>query len=156
LKVLINLDSIDEAIIALLQADGRLSNRAVARELGLSEGAIRTRLKRLTEEGAITYGVVINNFAMGLLAGAWIYAETLPAEASRVGRWISNLERCTFCIICTGRFNLMAFIFAADRAGLSDLVALISHDPGIRRLEVRETLAVPLHRYEYIRLPDTA
>ena len=45
----IELDDTDNAIIALLRADGRLPYRAIARELGLTESTIRARVRRLEE-----------------------------------------------------------------------------------------------------------
>ncbi len=41
---LISLDDMDYAIIDLLREDGRLPYRAIARELGLTETTVRTRV----------------------------------------------------------------------------------------------------------------
>ena len=42
------LDDKDRTIIELLQADGRMPFTKVAAEVGLTEGAIRQRVQRLT------------------------------------------------------------------------------------------------------------
>ena len=47
------MDELDRKIIGILQLDGRASNAKIARELGVSEGTIRRRLKRLIEDEAI-------------------------------------------------------------------------------------------------------
>ena len=45
----IELDATDEAIIALLRADGRVPYRTIARELGLTENTVRARVRRMEE-----------------------------------------------------------------------------------------------------------
>ena len=44
------LDQIDCRMIELLQKDGRISNTDIAKEIGLSEATVRTRLNRLIQE----------------------------------------------------------------------------------------------------------
>ena len=47
------LDDTDRAIVEHLQRDGRAPFTQVAAELGLGEGAVRKRVQRLTESGAM-------------------------------------------------------------------------------------------------------
>ena len=47
------LDDLDRQIVERLARDARVSNRAIAAELGVTEGTIRTRIKRLQAEGLI-------------------------------------------------------------------------------------------------------
>jgi Lrp/AsnC family transcriptional regulator for asnA, asnC and gidA len=47
------LDEIDRKIIGLLQYDGRMPVSSIAEALGLSEGAVRRRLAKLTESGKL-------------------------------------------------------------------------------------------------------
>ena len=39
------LSDIDESILGVLKSNGRISNREVARQLGISEGMVRVHLK---------------------------------------------------------------------------------------------------------------
>ena len=52
------LDKLDQGIVEKLARDARISNRAIAAELGVTEGTIRTRVKRLQNEGLIQFTVV--------------------------------------------------------------------------------------------------
>ena len=45
----VDVDDLDDAIIKCLRIDGRRSNRRIGHELGVSEGTIRFRIKRLQE-----------------------------------------------------------------------------------------------------------
>jgi len=62
---LISLDELDYAIIELLREDGRLSYRAIARELSLTEATVRSRVKRLEESGTMRVVAVTDIEAAG-------------------------------------------------------------------------------------------
>ena len=47
------MDKLDYEIVSMLKQDGRLSNANVSRVLKVSEGTIRRRLKRMTNENII-------------------------------------------------------------------------------------------------------
>ncbi|HAH26002.1 MAG TPA: hypothetical protein DCL77_19950 [Prolixibacteraceae bacterium] len=57
------IDSIDIEILNILQKDGRVSNREIAAQIGLSEGPTLTRVHKLIEKGVIeTMSVVDLSF----------------------------------------------------------------------------------------------
>ena len=56
----IPLDAIDHKIIETLGIDARVSNREIGRALGLTEGTIRTRLKRLLDNRVIQVAAITN------------------------------------------------------------------------------------------------
>ena len=64
------MDQLDRRIINLLQMDGRASNAALARELEVSEGTIRRRVRRLIQEGLIRITAVPNIEKPGYAATA--------------------------------------------------------------------------------------
>ena len=45
----VELDAVDKQIVAILQADGRRSYAAIAKQVGVSEGTARSRVQRLME-----------------------------------------------------------------------------------------------------------
>ena len=47
------MDDLDRKIIAILQSNGRASNAQIARNVGVSEGTVRRRVRRLIEEAVI-------------------------------------------------------------------------------------------------------
>ena len=54
------MDEMDRKIIRLLQGDGRGSNAKIAREVGVSEGTVRRRLRRLVQADVIKAVAVPN------------------------------------------------------------------------------------------------
>ena len=47
------LDPVDESIVTRLARDARISNRQIADDLGVTEGTVRARIKRMEEEKQI-------------------------------------------------------------------------------------------------------
>jgi len=59
------LDQLDCKMIELLQKDGRISNTEIAKNIGMSEATVRTRLNRLIQEGFIQIVAVSNPIKLG-------------------------------------------------------------------------------------------
>ena len=67
----IELDKIDRKILAILQADGRLTNQEVAERVNLSPSPCLRRIKRLEDAGVIRKYVALieaEKIGLGLLA----------------------------------------------------------------------------------------
>lgn len=47
------MDETDKAILAVLQENARTANVAIAKKVGLTEGAVRARMERLVRDGII-------------------------------------------------------------------------------------------------------
>ena len=62
------LDALDEAIVAVLQEDGRRSYGEIGDAVGLSEAATRQRVNRLRDSGVMRIVAVTDPVALG---GAW-------------------------------------------------------------------------------------
>ncbi len=60
------LDSVDRSIISALFEDARLSQRQLAEKVGVAQGTITNRLRKLEQEGAIEgYAPVLNADRVG-------------------------------------------------------------------------------------------
>lgn len=143
-------DPIDRQIIEILHGDGRTSNRALGRQLGLSEAAIRKRLRRLTETGTITYGLLIDVSATNMRVFGWAYVEVHPSELSATYRALAGMDRCSGCAMKTGSFNLLAHIYAKDQNALTATIDEIYGMPGVRRVQFRQVNSYPIHRHQYV------
>lgn len=63
----VKLDRTDKAIIAVLQADGRISNAQLAENVGLSASPCWQRVRKLESAGVIAgYSVVVNSNRLGV------------------------------------------------------------------------------------------
>src|SRR5918995_2610468 len=69
------IDSIDERILAELQANGRLTMKALAERVGLSSPAMIERVRRLEDRGVIAgYRAIVAPEALGRPVTAIVFA----------------------------------------------------------------------------------
>lgn len=143
-------DAIDLRIMALLHDDGRTSNRAIGRQLELSEAAIRKRLKRLTDSGLITYGLLIDVAATNMRIFGWMYIEVHPLHLSAAYKAIAGMDRCSGCAMKTGAYNLLAHMYAKDQRAMTATIENIYRIEGVTRVTFRQVNKYPTHRHEFI------
>lgn len=103
-----SLDELDFRIIDAFSRDARVSNRQVASELGVTEGTIRTRLRRLQNDGMIQFTVVTDFRMAGSpnLVMMWIKAE--PSKVPQLSQQLSEMPEIGSVVLMLGRCSLMA------------------------------------------------
>ena len=84
------LDSVDRSIISALFEDARLSQRQLAEKVGVAQGTITNRLRKLEQEGAIEgYAPVLNadrvGWQMTVMAGLCIDCLLYTSPSPRDG-----------------------------------------------------------------------
>ena len=144
-------DSVDESIMTLLQEDGRLSNREVARRLDVSEGTVRQRLKKLEDANAIRMGVVVDPVKLGIGIGATVLLTVEPRRVEDVLNAFCKLPEAKYVATITGQFNIFVSMATLDMPTLRALVTeQIERCGGVDRLEVRPMVSAPKHDYRVI------
>lgn len=102
------LDTLDREIIDRLTTDARISNRALAEELGVTEGTIRARLKRLSAARLIRFTALTNLSRLGTMRVAFIRVHVDLRRLRSVAEQIAQIEDIKSVIITTGRYNVLA------------------------------------------------
>jgi Lrp/AsnC family transcriptional regulator for asnA, asnC and gidA len=129
-------DQIDWKIIDILR-DGYEANNSVASRLGVSEGTIRARLKRLKKAGILTVKALINpdvleNKQLVMVAMNVAESRLLEHKAGEIARLSGVLS----VSIASGRFDLMAEVLVDSNKGLVRfLTEELSTIEGITRSE---------------------
>lgn len=150
---MIQIDELDQQIIALLSEDGRRSNRQVAAMLGVSEGTVRKRLRRLRDEGAFRLTVIRSARSLSIGASAYLRLSVAPAYLRDVADRVSSLEACGYAAFTAGRYNFVAFFLMPDRLKLAEVIDReILVLPGVHHVDVREPVVATKHRYDLVRL----
>ena len=108
-----NLDDIAKRIIELLQGDGRLSYSAIAKDVGLSEAAVRHRVQKLIEGGVIQIVGVTDPLQMGFARQAMIGLK-ITGNVQEVAAELSAMEEIDYIVITAGRFDILAEILAEN------------------------------------------
>lgn len=135
------LDERDWAIIDLLRA-GTISNSAVAKALGVSEGMIRQRIKRLKELGILSLRGLINPEVLANRQIVWLGANVVESrQLDHKAEEIARLENVLSVSIVSGRFDLVIELLLDSHRGLVDfLINDLSTVDGITRTESFVTL----------------
>ncbi|MCS7140717.1 MAG: HTH-type transcriptional regulator LysM [Candidatus Nitrosocaldus sp.] len=107
----VNLDSIDERIISILKEDGRRSYVDIARAVGLSESAVRRRIKQLLDSGIIKRFTI--ELGMSNRTSAITLVSVKPSiDTARVSERLKALKGVETVYEITGQYDIAAIISA--------------------------------------------
>ena len=142
------MDELDTRIIQLLQADGRASNAHIAREMGVSEGTVRRRLRRLVQDEVVKVLAIPNLEKMGYNTAALIGLQTDPGQVDEVADAIAMLDETHYVAITTGAYDIFAWVGLSSASELGALLkGKIGIIPGVRRTETFVNLAIKKRTY---------
>jgi DNA-binding Lrp family transcriptional regulator len=132
------LDDVDGRILTALERDARLSARAIARQIGMSPGAVSERIERLEARGVILgYHAHVDPDVLGYGVEAIVCVETEqgPALDKMLDR-IMELPAVERAHVVSGRWDVLIHVRVRDQAELRDLILVnISTIPGCRHTE---------------------
>ena len=101
------MDEIDEAIVSLLEIDGRLTHRDIAHRVGLSRAAAAVRVQRLIASGQVEVRGVVHPAVLG--RGALAHVSVLVAgPAARIAAAVARRDDVAFLSLTSGVYGLIA------------------------------------------------
>jgi len=101
-------DDLNRAIIKLLQEDGRLPYKDVARTLDVSEGTIRNRVQSMKQNGLLKIVALIDPMAIRYKADAMIGIKVAsPASPRAVAERLSQFNEIVYVLWVSGRYDLL-------------------------------------------------
>ena len=128
------LDDTDRAIIELLQHDGRMPFTRVVAEVGLTEGAIRQRVQRLTDAGVMQIVAVTDPLSLGMRRVA-VVGLRVAADTEAVAEFVAAMTEVEYLIATAGRYDLMLEVLVDGDAELMTLLSTIRSHPDVVELE---------------------
>lgn len=157
------MDQIDRRILALLQANGRLTNQEVAEAVNLSPSPCLRRIRRLEEAGVIRQYVALldpDRVGLGLLAYVNVRLEKhgdRPTGSARSPRAdfaasVGNWPEVVACYAMTGEMDYLLRVHVEDMAHFSRFMmeTLLRH-PAVLDVKssfalqrIKDTTALPL------------
>ena len=133
------MDDLDLKIIETLRLDGRLSNAGIARAVGVSEGTVRRRLKKLIDDKMIEVRVILN---LGRNARTIVGIHADPQSIDEVLDQVTRLDGVTFACVTTGRYDILLWVEAENAEMLGQLITkTIGVIPGVQRTETHVVLS---------------
>lgn len=142
------LDEQNRAIIAALQEDGRRPYADIAKQIGLSEAAVRQRVKKLTGNGTLQIVAVTNQLQMGFRRPAMLTI-TIDGDTGPVADKLVAMPEVDYLVATAGSIDLLAEVVAVDDADLYRIVNEIRAIPGIRTCETHVYFAIHKQTYQW-------
>ena len=118
------LDDTDRSIIELLQADGRMPFTRVAAEVGLTEGAIRQRVQRLTDAGVMQIVAVTDPLSLGMRRVAMVGVR-VAGDVEATAAALVTSDEVEYLVATSGRFDLMMEVIVDDDEHLMRLLSAL-------------------------------
>jgi len=149
----IQTDEVDELILEALRLDARLSNRAIATQLGLSEPNVRRRISSLCQRKVLTFTLVTSPAALGLTAWGYIRLAYPPRLARDIVEYMKTSAECVSISEAAGQWNLHCWALFKDDSHLTtfsdNIGGLFNHDA---TFSVRKIHHVEKHNCDYMKI----
>lgn len=143
------LNDLDERIVHALSEDARRSYADIGAEVGLSAPAVKRRVDRLREEGAITgFTVRVDPAALGWQTEGYIemYCRSQTGPDA-IHRALSRYPEVASASTVTGDADAIVQVFASDMRHFERVLERIAGEPFVERTKSVLVLSPLLRRY---------
>ena len=150
------IDAIDQRILARLQEDGHLSNQDLAEQVALSPSACLRRVRALEEAGLIRgYRAVLDAEKLGFELEAYVLINLVAHVDENIARFEQAIADNPYVIAChavTGDMDYLVRVIARNVEHLSQItLRTLLRIPGVRDVKsiivletIKEDRAVPV------------
>ncbi|ANY08468.1 Lrp/AsnC family transcriptional regulator [Pseudonocardia sp. HH130630-07] len=117
------LDAVDRRIVAELEADARLSGRALAERVQISRANAYARLERLVTDGVITgFHARVDPVRAGLLTSAYVTMTVRQNSWRDLQDRLRAIPEVRHMALLGGEFDVMLLVRATDNDALRRVV----------------------------------
>ncbi len=139
------LDSLDQRILAELQADGRISITELARRVNLSPPATHARVRRLEESGLIRgYAALLDRKRAGYDMLCFVHVRLQLHDNAKINafhRAVREMPEVLECHFVTGDYDYLLKVLARNSEDLEDfLVNRLTPIPGVAQIHTSVVL----------------
>ena len=142
------LDELDLKILALLQRNGRMTNAALAEEVGLTATPMLQRIKKLEQHGVIKgYAAIIDPMAVGRNTLAYVAVQMAEHKLAAHKRFVDTIQGFDEVLEChhiSGEEDFLLKVVVRDiREYETFLLHRLTRVPGISRVKTTFVLSSP-------------
>jgi Lrp/AsnC family transcriptional regulator for asnA, asnC and gidA len=128
------IDRLDRDIITLLNHNARCSSADIARQLGVAERSVRSRIRRLIEHNVITPVAVVNPAAFGFKLWIDIFCEVEPNEQDQAIEALIKMPEVAYIAYSTGDQDISLQAVLKNSEDMQEFLTQKLHQvPGLRR-----------------------
>lgn len=140
------IDDLDRQLIDILSNDARVSNRKIAADLGVTEGTVRGRIKRLQQDRLIAFTAITSFGLENSTKMAFIGVLSEVEKVQELAKQISEISMINAVMITMGRFNILAICLFNELDTLHSVASeQILAIPGVHHVET--SIAVKTVKY---------
>ena len=144
-----SLDATDRALIHLLQRDGRRPYTQLAKEVGLSEAAVRQRVQRMLDNETMQIVAVTDPLQLGLNRQAMVLIR-VNGDVREVADQLEQIDEVDYLVVTAGSVDLLAEVVVSDDDALFSLLNdKIRQIPGVLSTETITYLGLRKQTYQW-------
>lgn len=151
-----SLDQLDRQLIDLLSRDARVSNRKIAADLGVTEGTVRGRIKRLQQERLIAFTAITSLGLEGSVKLAIIGVQADFGKVQPIAREIAELPLVNAVMVAMGRFNILVICLFTELDKLHEVASdqILAID-GVHHVETSIAVKTVKYNSRVVRIAET-
>jgi Lrp/AsnC family transcriptional regulator for asnA, asnC and gidA len=142
------LDDISKEIIEQLQQDGRRSYASIGKAVGLSEAAVRQRVQRLLDAGAMQIVAVTDPMTLGFRRQTMIGIRC-SGELEQVADQLAGMPEIDYVVITAGSFDLLIEAVCEDDDQLLEILGRVRAIPCVTATETFVYLKLRKQTYSW-------
>ncbi len=144
------IDRTDREILRILRVNGRTSNVAIARRLGITETTVRKRIAALLADELMEIVAVPTPKFAGLNVTAIIGISVQLLHLQDAVDTLTERPEVRYCGVSTGRYDVMIEAFFRSNEHVMDFVTdVLGPMPGVTNVETSLILKIEKFSYEW-------
>jgi Lrp/AsnC family transcriptional regulator for asnA, asnC and gidA len=141
------IDDLSRQIIDQLQKNGRRPYAAIAQDTGLSEAAVRQRVRRMVDAHVMQIVAVVNPLALGLARMALVGIKA-EGDLREIAAKLALIDQADYVVLSAGSFDILVELLCESDEHLLSLVNdSIRVIPGVRSAEMFPYLRIVKESY---------
>lgn len=151
----VQIDALDGQLIEILSKDARTSNRRIAADLGVTEGTVRGRIRRLQQDGLIAFTAITSFELADSTKMAFIGAQVEVDRVREIAEKIAELRDINAVMVTMGRFNITAICLFNELDKLHEIASeKILSINGVHHVETSIAVKTLKYNSRIVRITD--
>ena len=153
----VQIDELDRQLIDILSKDARTSNRRIAADLGVTEGTVRGRIRRLQKDGLIAFTAITSFELADSTKMAFIGVQVEVDRVREIAQKIAAIPDINAVMVTMGRFNITAICLFNELDRLHEISSeqILSID-GVHHVETSIAVKTLKYNSRIVRITESS